>query len=282
MQKSRAYFHILTCVFWGLLLPAGIASPLDTGHITDNDSLEHATTFAPTSESKGRVRSAVIAPYRSATVPSEVSGIIDTFDFQEGAKIDSGQVVVEISRKRYAALVGALEKKLSSADLTLCLARQKMASKGALLADAWGTRQKVIEAEEDVAIATSNREAAAKELEVARLDLAGCTAKAPFSGYLAARYAEPSEGVERLGRLFSIIDTAKVYAIGNVHEDLLKSYEKGAKSVFTLSSGLRFRGTVDRVSPVITPESRTAKVWVIIDNPKNDLKVGMTGSLEPE
>jgi RND family efflux transporter MFP subunit len=282
VQKIRLCLPVLVCLLLGLCARVGCAAPADTGLITEGSARELTITPTPIPEPKGRVRSSVIVPCRSATVPSEVSGIVEVFNFEEGAKVEFGQVVVEVSPKRYAALVEALDKKLISADLTLSLSQQKMEAKAVLLARDWSTKQRVIEAEEEVAIVRANRGAIAKDLEVARLDLAGCTVKAPFSGYLSARYVEPFEAVERLGRLFSLVDTSKVYAIGHVSENFLKLYEKGSKSIFTHVSGLQFRGIVDRVSPLITPESRTAKVWVLIDNPKDELRVGMTGILEPE
>jgi RND family efflux transporter MFP subunit len=282
VQKSRLCLAGLACLLLGLWVQADCATSSDTGSITDRSLQELAVVPTPSHEPKGRVRSSVITPYRSATVPSEVPGTVEAFNFEEGAKVESGQVVVEISSKRYAALVEALDKKLISTDLTLNMAQQKLEAKRVLLARDWSTKQRVIEAEEEVAIAGANRGAVAKDLEVARLDLAGCTVRAPFSGYLTNRYVEPFEAVERLGRLFSIVDTTKVYAIGHVSENFLKLYEMGSKSIFTHVSGLRFSGVVDRVSPVITPESRTAKIWVLIDNPKDELRVGMTGSLEPE
>ncbi len=244
------------------------------------DSPQAGTVTKP--DARARLRSSVISPYRFATVPSEVSGVVEAVHFEEGDRIESGRPVVEIAAKRYAAVTEAIEKRLAASELTLALARQKMGVKEALLIKDWSTRQKLIEAEEEVSIAKASREAVLKDLEVSRLDLAACTIRAPFTGYLAARYVEPFEAVDRLGRLFSILDTSKVYAIGHVPEAYLNRYKKGAKVLFTHVSGEQYGGTVDRVGPAITPESKTAKIWVLIDNPKDELKVGMTGTLDPE
>ncbi|MEW6348658.1 MAG: efflux RND transporter periplasmic adaptor subunit [Thermodesulfobacteriota bacterium] len=282
MQFHRILSALAACALLCLwtALSLGAAPHAQETAATSVDPLQSGTLTK--TDGKTRVRSSVIAPYRSATVPSEVSGVVEAVLFQEGDRMESGRPVVEVSAKRYAAMTEAIEKRLASSELTLALARQKMSVKEALLVKDWSTRQKLIEAEEEVAIATANREAVLKDLAVSRLDLAACTVRAPFTGYLAARYVEPFEAVERLGRLFAIVDTSKVYAVGHVPEAYLSRYQKGTKTIFTYVSGEQFSGTVERVAPVITPESKTARIWVLIDNPKDELKVGMTGTLDPE
>lgn len=48
------------------------------------------------------IEGAVISPYQNANVGAEVSGIVENFRFQEGDLVRKGDVVAEISPKRYA------------------------------------------------------------------------------------------------------------------------------------------------------------------------------------
>ncbi len=105
--------------------------------------------------------------------------------------------------------------------------------------------------------------------------------KAPFSGYVAVKYKQAFEPVERLEKIFALIDTRKVYAIANVSENLLSKFRVDEPTVFTESSGKRFYGVVERVGKVIDVKSKTKKIFVLIDNPTGELEVGMTGSLRP-
>jgi len=228
---------------------------------------------------KFEVKSAIINAYRSARVPTEVSGVISASHFEEGDRVRAGQVVFEISKKRYAVAARAAEQKLRTLQVSVQLAEKKRKAIEALVSQDWSTRQRLLEAEQELAIANADLEAARSASEAAVLDLQACSIKAPFTGIVAERYREAHEAIERWEKLFLLIDTSKVYAVAHVPESSLPAYRKGVGASFAHSSGKRFRGTVAKVGPVINPESRTAKVWLLIDNPRGRLEVGMTGTL---
>jgi RND family efflux transporter MFP subunit len=228
------------------------------------------------------ISSAVIAPVRSANVPAEVSGVIENVRFDKGEFIQKDQIVVDISKKKYAVLVRMAEEKMKGLDLHLKQSEQSLNMKKEIYSKHYGTKQKLLEAEAEYATVKLRLEEAARELELARMNLAACAVKAPFSGYLAERFKEPHEAVNQLERLFSLVDTHRVYAAANVSETQLPLFEKGAPASFTDASGRGFKGKVDKVEAVLCPESRTAKVLLLIENPKGELKVGMTGKMVKE
>jgi multidrug resistance efflux pump len=110
--------------------------------------------------------------------------------------------------------------------------------------------------------------------------LESCEIKAPFSGYLAVRYKQPDETVERLEKVFALVDTSKVHAVANVPELMLDEFPKGKEAFFLLTPEKRFKGTVDRVGKLIDPKSRTKRVFLLINNSDNKLEVGMTGTMQ--
>lgn len=229
--------------------------------------------------SKSAIGPAVVHPCRSCNVPSEVAGVIADFRYRAGDGVKMGDVVASISPKRHVLAVKGAEQRLKADEFSLKYAEERVKATEALLSLDWTTTQKLIEAKEQAAICRSRLDASRRLLEAAQLDLDACKVKAPFDGFLAVRYKEPFEAAERLERLFLIIDTTKVYAVANVPESLLKLCRKNARAVFTPGSGEKFSGTVDRVGKLINPESRTGRVWVLIDNPQGALEVGMTGTL---
>ena len=46
-----------------------------------------------------------------------------------------------------------------------------------------------------------------------KTNLESCEVKAPFKGYIAVKYKQDFEPVERLEKIFAIVDTEKVYAV---------------------------------------------------------------------
>lgn len=232
--------------------------------------------------SGAEIRSAVVHPFQASNVPSEVSGIVSGFTHRVGDRVRKGDVVATISSKRYALAVKSAEQRLRADELSLKYAEERVKATEALLSLDWTTTQKLMEARERAALCRARLNESRQLLEAVHLDLDACAVKAPFDGILAVRYKEPFEAIERLEKLFLLIDTAKVYAVASVPEDLLKTFRKGIRASFTQGSGEKAKGTVDRVGTLINPESRTGRVWILIDNPQGIFEVGMTGVLRIE
>jgi RND family efflux transporter MFP subunit len=228
------------------------------------------------------ISSVVIIPFRSADIPTEVKGVISKFHYEKGDLIEKGKPVVEISKDRYSILMQVAKSKLEGLKQNLQLAEQNLQFKKDVYSKNYGTRQKLLEAQSEVAVTRQRVEEAKRELELAKLNLDCCVIKAPFTGYIVEKYKEAYEAVNQLDKLFRIVDTRKVYAVANVPELNLSGFTKGIPSFFVDSAGGRYRGTVDKIEPILCPESKTAKVLVLLENPQFNLKVGMTGALRSE
>lgn len=228
------------------------------------------------------VRSAIIVPFRTANVPAEISGVIETVKFEKGDFVPKDAVVVEISKKRYSVLVDSARAKLKGLELALKHAERTLGMKQEVYSKHYGTMQKVLEAEAEAALTKNRVEEAEKDLALATLNLKACSVKAPFAGYLIERFKEPYEAVGQLEKLFAVADVSRVYAVGNVPEPMLDAFKKGAPAFFTDPAGKKRRGVVEKVEAVLNPESKTAKVNLLLDNGELDLKMGMTGLLALE
>jgi RND family efflux transporter MFP subunit len=238
--------------------------------------------FAPETNFSDSLRATTITPYRSANISSEVSGVIEAIHFQEGDLVHSGQVVVEISTKRYTLLAERAKEALNGMVLALERAEQNVKLIKDLLSQDATTRQDLLKAETERDVARTRLKEAKKEFELAQFNLECCRVKAPFTGYIGDRFKEPFESVERLEKIFSIVDTGKVYALANVADQLVPKFKKGTSATFVSPAGKLHTGIVEKVGKLIDPKSKTRKVWVLIDNSKGSLEVGMTGTLMPE
>lgn len=226
------------------------------------------------------VEAAVIHPFRSSNVGAEVGGIIEEFHYDEGDRVENDDVVVVISRDRYALQVKKAQEELHGLELALKRAETDLNIKTDLLALDAATRQQVLRARAEAEIARGKMLKAANELELALLNLKACTVRAPFAGYLAVRYKQPHEPVKKLEKIFAIVDSAQVYAVANVPEQLVPLFRIGAQAVFVHSSGQRFEGIVERIGKLIDSKSVTKRVYVLIRNSEGRLEIGATGSVE--
>lgn len=226
------------------------------------------------------VDAAIIQPYRSATIGTEVAGVIEAFNFEEGDFVKQGQVIAEISKKRYTANMERARDRVKSLDLALKRARREAQVKDQLLAKGATTTQEALKARAQVEITESEIQEAKQALKLAQLDLTSCEVKAPFAGYINVRHRHEHEPVERLQPLFELVASEKVYAVANVPEGALALFAKGRPAFFSSRSGHKYRGAVSKATKAIDPKSKTRKVYVLIANDKNELELGMSGALE--
>lgn len=251
------------------------------GGVPPVESKEKESQALPASQKPYvKIDAVVINPYRSANVGTQVGGVIAVMHFDEGDFIQEGQVVVEIDSKRYRITVLRAEDRLKALQAACKRQEEEAKLRGELLDLDATTRQELEKAEAEAEIARFRMQEAGQELDLAKFDLSCCKVKAPFSGYLAVRYKQPDEPVERLEKIFALVDSSKVHAVANVPESLLNQFKLGNKAVLRYGSDKTVTGTVDRIGKLIDPKSRTKRVYLLVDNSANQLEVGMTGVLE--
>jgi RND family efflux transporter MFP subunit len=264
-----------------LLLPdVSISADADKG-----PSPKESPTFdvkPPAQKESGldSIGSVVIHPYQAANVGTEVAGIIALFNFDEGDKVEKGKVVAELGKKRYEVTVQESAERLKTLELMLKRAEEELALKKTVYAKEATTQQEVLRAEAEVEVAKAKMAEARNRLKLDELNLEACVINAPFAGQLAVRYKQPFEPVDRLEKIFALVETARVHAVANVPEHLLSKFRRGAGAVFEHATGAKFKGKVDKVGSLVDPKSGTAKVYVLIDNSGGELTVGATGRLE--
>lgn len=227
-----------------------------------------------------KIDAVAINPYRSANVGAQVGGVIERMYFDEGDYVQEGQIVVELDPRRYRITVMRAEDRLKALQVALVRQEEEAKLRAELLELEATTRQELAKAKAEAEIARFRVQEAREELELAKFDLACCKVKAPFAGYLAVRYKQPDETVERLEKIFALVDSSKVYAVANVPEVLLGRFKMGTKATLRYGPDRTFTGTVDRIGKLIDPKSRTKRVYLLVDNSAGQLEVGMTGVLE--
>lgn len=220
--------------------------------------------------------SAVIYPFRSATVGTEVRGIVDLVNYQEGQQVPNGAVVAEISRRRYESIVGEFKSNLTAIERRLEQARKTVDMQNELYERRATTLYDVNKAEGELRILEARREEARFKLAQAELDLKACILKAPFSGRIAVLYREPFETADYLEKVFEIIDTDRVYARANWPESRLDEIAIGKKASFVYQDKT-YRGVIEKISSLIEPTSKSKRIHLLLDNPEGLLQVGMSG-----
>jgi cobalt-zinc-cadmium efflux system membrane fusion protein len=100
---------------------------------------------------------------------------------------------------------------------------------------------------------------------------------APFAGIIVMYDVSPGELVDRDKALFTLVDTAKVWVLGDLYEKDIGRVRAGRECFVSVASypGEVFRGEVAYVGDFLDPASRTAKVRCVVPNPDGRLKLEM-------
>lgn len=197
----------------------------------------------------------------------EIDAIVVELPFEEGRLVRKGQLLARLDDREIAAEVKRAEALLNQAQLSWdrwkSLAEEKIASS------------------QDRDNARAAFDVADANLNLARARLAKTRIVAPFSGVVGRRMVSPGAYL-RAGDVITDlarIDEVKItFAIPEVY---LGDVRRGARVRVATPAypGKEFVGRVDVVDPILDPGTRSAQLVARIDNPKAELRPGMSADV---
>ena len=101
--------------------------------------------------------------------------------------------------------------------------------------------------------------------------------RAPFAGVVTKFDVSPGELVGPESELMTITDISTVWVLADVYEKDLGKIRTGTNATIRVDAypDRTFTGRLTYISDVIDPDSRTAKVRCVVDNPRSELKLDM-------
>ncbi len=135
-------------------------------------------------------------------------------------------------------------------------------------------------------------EVAESELEMAQAELSRVEilrdeslVRSPIAGVVGRRYLDLGEKATPQSLLFTVFDTSSVFVEVHVQEDDLPLLAGGQPAELVLEQGdeeLPLFGRVHLITPFLDPQSRSARVRILLQNPQGALVPGMflRGSIE--
>jgi RND family efflux transporter MFP subunit len=139
-------------------------------------------------------------------------------------------------------------------------------------------KYKLAETVSEVARYKADESGAQAKLQAANLQLAQSQIVAPFTGVVGRRSLRMSQEVKAGDVLFWITAVAPLHVMFTVPESAMRVFVRGASLVLTTDDypGLKQKGRVYRVSPVVDPASGSVQVIGELVDPSPLLKPGMT------
>ncbi len=97
---------------------------------------------------------------------------------------------------------------------------------------------------------------------------------APFAGTVTERQITQGERVDTVARVFTIADLSSVWAELALGQDRVADVREGHAMTIHLSDGARRETTLQYVSPVVDPETRTVTVRATVNNDGGQFRPG--------
>lgn len=114
----------------------------------------------------------------------------------------------------------------------------------------------------------------------ASLSLRDTSLRAPFTGWITARNVDRGSLVGGTVVAFSMIDTHAVKAVFAVPDTSLSTVRTGQRQTVMLDAlGHEAPGIVTAISPQADPKSRVFSIEVTLNNPREEIRPGMIGSV---
>ena len=205
---------------------------------------------------------------RRATLKAQVAGVVQGIGVRENASVAEGAPLVQIDTLEYALRVAQAESDLRKAEADF---RQLV------LFDEDIEDPEVRRQRERIARARSGLDQAEVAHRVALMELARTRVRAPFAGRVADLLVVPGQHVTEGTDLLTVVDLDPIEVQVNVLEAELSALQEGRRATvrFAAFPGTPFEGRIESVNPVVDPQTRTARVTVVLRNPEDRIKPGM-------
>jgi membrane fusion protein (multidrug efflux system) len=205
---------------------------------------------------------------QQAVVVSQITGVVLKVNAEEADFVKAGQVLAVVETDRYA-----LEAERSNASLKRL--QTDFQRKKELFA-------KQLVSTEDFERTSAEYEAQKAAYELAKLDLAYTSIKAPISGFISERMVRVGNLVQLHQPVYNITSYDPLLAVLHVPERELRVLSKGLQVSMKVDAWPEesFTGEVIRISPVVDTNTGTFRVTTQIEDHDQMLKPGLFGRVE--
>lgn len=204
-----------------------------------------------------------LQPNEAVVVQPEIAGRIVRFGFEEGAKVEKGDVLVELDRD-------ILQAELARAQSDLRLATANFERANTLARQGTGTLRARDEARAALDAARAN-----EDLAEARLRKA--TIRAPFPGVVGLRQLSVGEYVNAGTRIVALSDIDPIKVDFRVPEIFLTRMRADQAIRVTVDArpGETFEGRIYAIDPIVDENGRAIRLRATIPNPDRKLSPGL-------
>lgn len=227
-----------------------------------------ATQVKAESWANGISATGSIAAVQGVTVAAEAPGKVVKLNFEAGAAVKAGDVLVQLD-------ISVEEAQLRAAEATAALAKANLDRAKELR-----TSNTNSPAELDAAEAQAKQ--AQAQMESIRAVIAKKTIKAPFSGRLGLRLVNLGQILKDGDAITTLQTLDPIYVNFSLPQQRLSQLEVGHTVHVTTDAapGQVFEGTINAINPEVDMVTRNVRVQATLGNKAEKLRAGMFANVE--
>jgi membrane fusion protein (multidrug efflux system) len=216
-------------------------------------------------------------PYEMVNVSSELDGILQTIQVDEGSPVTPGQVIAVIKETDYRLAIEQATAIVKQAEAALANAKQEHQRKEALYREELVTKQQIDDIVARLAVAQGDVERAMAGLDLAKEKLTKTKIHAPMAGSIKEKKVTAGDYIRNGTLLVSIIRTDLLKLSFSVSEKDVGSLRAGQDVTFVVDAfpGREFRGQVKTIYPSLEEKTRSLQVEAVVPNTDRSLKPGL-------
>lgn len=206
---------------------------------------------------------ATLEAEREATVVAKTTGVLLELLAEEGNVVEQGDALARLEHDQQQLAVEQAQANLERLKSDY-QRMQKMYERQLISAEVFDQARFVFEAQQAA-------------YQMAQLELAYTTVRAPISGVISRRLVKEGNLIQEHQALFELVDFTPLHAVLYVPEQQLGLLEPGLSVTLDTAAypERTFEGAVLRTSPVVDADTGTFQVTVEIPNPEKILKPGL-------
>ena len=204
-----------------------------------------------------------LLPNKRVLMRSEIDGVIEKIDFEEGDEITKGKRLVDISTKEHR-----LKLKIAITDSNLAdinIKRDEKLAAQNLISNAQLDQTK------------TRAESASLNKELAEISLNKSLISSPLKGTIKTRHIKVGEFVRKGDKLVEILDIDRILVKVNIPEQEILSIQVGqnVEVALYIMEKKTFLGRVKNIGLEADSSNRTFPVEILVDNKERQLRAGM-------
>ena len=216
--------------------------------------------------SQGLPVSGSLKAVNSAFVKARVAGELQGLSVREGDFVKAGQVLARVDATEYQSRVRQAQEQAESAKAQTDIVQRQYDNNQALVNQGFISKTALDTSLANLNAAKSNHKAALAAADVAKKSLDDTVLRAPLSGQVAQRLAQPGERVGIDARGLEVVDLSRLELEASLSAADALAVRPGQTAVLQIEGGTQtVNASVARINPSAQGGSRSVLVYLSID-----------------